>query len=91
MWAGYEDALRCYMNACIREWMRRGFVNRMQLAEVSGTPVMPPWLGDERLHRSHRANLLRKDPGYYARYEWDVDPDLPYFWPDVPKLSSSVN
>jgi hypothetical protein len=91
MWAGYVDALRCYMNACITEWTRRGFVNTMPLAEISGTPIMPPWLGDERLHRSHRANLLRKDPEYYARYKWGVDPDLPYFWPDVPKLSSSVN
>jgi hypothetical protein len=45
---------------------------------------LPDWLGDERLHRSHRAALLRKDPAYYgALFAADdaVDPALGYFWP----------
>lgn len=41
---------------------------------------LPPWLGDEDLHRSHRSALLRKDPQYYGR--WFEEPsDLPYVWP----------
>ena len=26
---------------------------------------LPPWLGDEDLHRSHRSSLVRKDPEFY--------------------------
>lgn len=29
-------------------------------------PPMPPWLGDERYHQSHRENLLFKNYEYYA-------------------------
>lgn len=48
---------------------------------------LPDWLGDERLHRSHRAALVRKDPQYYTPRFPDVDPALPYFWP-IPKEAS---
>lgn len=41
--------------------------------------LLPYWLGDERLHRSHQANLKRKDPIYYR--EWDVPTNLEYWWP----------
>lgn len=81
MWRGYDDALRLYMNACIEEWVRRGFRNTMLLAPVAGAPTLPPWLGDPAFHASHRANLLRKDALYYARYGWTDDPTLPYIWP----------
>jgi hypothetical protein len=81
MWSGYEDALRLYMNSCIREWISRGFVNRMPLAEVEHPVTLPPWLGDRGFHRSHRSSLLRKDPSFYGRYGWKVPPDLPYVWP----------
>jgi hypothetical protein len=86
MWAGYENALRLYMNACIEEWVRRGFKNNMPLAAVEGAPAMPPWLGDERYHASHRANLLRKDAAHYGRFGWTEDPAMPYFWPECPEL-----
>ena len=81
MWRGYEDALRQYMNACIREWVRRGYRNNMALAPVPAEVMRPPWLGDERLHAGYRSNLLRKDPSYYAQFGWVEPPDLPYFWP----------
>ncbi|MGH3937463.1 MAG: MSMEG_6728 family protein [Pseudonocardiaceae bacterium] len=42
---------------------------------------LPPWLGDERLHRSHRAALVRKDPEHYRNHFDDVEDDVPYFWP----------
>jgi hypothetical protein len=42
---------------------------------------LPAWLGDDRLHRSHRSSLVRKDPSFYAPRFPDADPDLPYFWP----------
>lgn len=42
---------------------------------------LPPWLGDEALHRSHRSALLRKDPEWYRQHFDDVTPDLEYVWP----------
>lgn len=80
MWRGHEGALQLYMNACIREWRRRGFTNTMSLARPRRADL-PAWLGDERLHASHRANLLRKDPAHYGAHGWTDDPSLPYWWP----------
>ena len=86
MWRGYEDALGLYMNACIREWIRRGYRNTLAFAETPDPALVapPPWLGDERLHASHRSNLLRKDPLYYGQFGWSEDAQLPYFWPVSP-------
>ncbi|MER6344985.1 MSMEG_6728 family protein [Streptomyces sp. NPDC001595] len=42
---------------------------------------LPPWLGDEPFHRSHRSALLRKDPDTYAEPFPGVPDDLPYVWP----------
>ncbi|MBB2910506.1 hypothetical protein FHS43_001769 [Streptosporangium becharense] len=42
---------------------------------------LPPWLGDDDLHRSHRSALLRKDPGFYGPLFGDEPADLPYVWP----------
>ncbi|HXV92502.1 MAG TPA: MSMEG_6728 family protein [Pseudonocardia sp.] len=50
-------------------------------AELARAGGLPPWLGDERLHRSHRAALVRKDPAYYGPLFPDADPALGYFWP----------
>ena len=44
------------------------------------SPVLPPWWGDERVHASHRATLLRKDPDWYG-VRLSGDPELPMFWP----------
>ncbi len=49
--------------------------------ELSAAGALPGWLGDDRLHRSHRAALVRKDPARYAPLFPDVDPAMPYFWP----------
>ncbi len=50
-------------------------------AELRRAGVLPPWLGDEELHRSHRSALLRKDPEWYGERFDDVPPDLAYVWP----------
>jgi hypothetical protein len=49
--------------------------------ELASTGGLPPWLGDERLHRSHQASLKRKDPEHYGPLFPDVPEDLPYHWP----------
>jgi hypothetical protein len=53
-------------------------------AELAAAGQLPPWLGDEEFHRSHRAALVRKDPEHYAGELGPVDPDLPYVWPGEP-------
>ena len=50
-------------------------------AELAAAGRLPPWLGDEPLHRSHRSALVRKDPASYRERFPDVPGDLPYEWP----------
>jgi hypothetical protein len=49
-----------------------------ELARVAG---LPEWIGDERVHVSHQAALVRKDPAFYGSLFPEADPELPYFWP----------
>lgn len=51
--------------------------------ELAAAGALPPWLGDEALHRSHRSNLVRKDPAHYGPRFGDVPDDLAYVWPTV--------
>ncbi len=50
-------------------------------AELDRAGCLPPWLGDEEYHRSHRSSLLGKDPDWYGAMFDDVPPDLPAVWP----------
>jgi hypothetical protein len=50
-------------------------------AELADAGALPPWLGDEAFHRSHRSSLLRKDPDFYGPRFGDVPDDLDYVWP----------
>ena len=34
MWVGYDEALKHYMNCCIREWILRGYENTMIMPRV---------------------------------------------------------
>jgi hypothetical protein len=51
--------------------------------ELAAAGALPPWLGDEAFHRSHRSSLLRKDPDFYRQRFPDVPDDLPYVWPSA--------
>jgi len=81
MWTNYKESLTLYMNTCIIEWINRGYKNNMEIIQISNKIIMPKWLGDERLHSSHRANLLRKDFNYYSQFNWSEQPSNKYFWP----------
>ena len=83
MWSGYEKALRQYLRAVILEWNGRGFKNSIRVPrKVLLLPhEIPPWIGTKQFHSSHRSSLLRKDPRYYGRMRWKVDPNLPRHWP----------
>lgn len=84
MWRGHADALVLYLNACIDEWVtirKRNHSIQKICVENEKEVKMPIWLGDERLHSSHRSNLLRKDAFYYDQFGWTEGPGDPYFWP----------
>lgn len=81
MWRRYPDALKEYLNLSIEEWIRRGYNNTMSLAPLPRLIEYPHWLGDHRLHASHRSNLLRKDSKFYGTKGWTEGPDLEYVWP----------
>lgn len=84
MWYGYEEALKVYHDIMVQQWVARGFKNNMPLLtsnQYALHALLPHWTWDERLHASHRSNLLRKDPKFYGVKGWAEGPDLPYFWP----------
>jgi pyrimidine dimer DNA glycosylase len=49
--------------------------------ELAAAGALPPWLGDEAVHGSHRSALVRKDPAFYGPVFPDAPDDLPYVWP----------
>lgn len=91
MWRGFEVSLSSYGIAICAEWIRRGYRDAccsriadlgLEFAEEDRPHVAPPWLGDDVFHRSHRSNLLRKNPDHYGPlFEADLTPDLAYIWP----------
>ena len=90
MWKGYEGALKHYMNIMIQEWISRGYRNTMRLEHVEFRDMMPPWLGLDEFHASHRSNLLRKDPKFYGTFGWLESSDLPYFWPVSKEIKNDI-
>jgi hypothetical protein len=54
--------------------------------ELARDGALPRWLGDERVHRSHRLSLLHKDPDHYAPlFEGEADDGSGYVWPGRPE------
>jgi hypothetical protein len=104
MWRGRTPALVAYGLAMVRVWRERGFADTTHtlIAEfapdVVGVPqeelaragMLPSWVGDEAVHRSHRSNLLAKEPGFYRPLFgplFGAEPDdLPYVWPEPDDL-----
>ncbi|MFA9444499.1 MSMEG_6728 family protein [Egicoccus sp. AB-alg6-2] len=98
MWRGYTDALVTYGVTMVDGWVERGHrdTTRAQIAEfvhpedprdepaLAAAGRLPPWMGWEPLHRSHRAALLRKDPAHYAPLLPDTPVELDYVWPEPP-------
>jgi len=81
MWAPYSEFLKLYFNKCVAEWTKRGYKNNMELEVVSEDQVViPSFWGDEELHATHRANLLRKDSEFYSRFGWTEAPRNGYLW-----------
>lgn len=85
MWRGYENGLIAYGVAICSEWISRGYndtcLEKIKAFGQADDKALPPWWGDEMVHSSHRANLLRKFPEHYGQFGWKENPDMPYFWP----------
>lgn len=88
-WAGYEEALKLYINCCIDEWLTRKKKNGEPITsnadkyqEIDYKKLCAPWwLGYTLYHSTHRSNLKRKYPEWYNQFNWSEYPDLPYIWP----------
>jgi hypothetical protein len=94
MWRGFTPALVRYGLDVCDAWEARGRADATRsallgftggrepvLERLRGTGGLPPWLGEEVVHVSHRSALLRKDPAYYRRFFPAEPDDLPYAWP----------
>lgn len=98
MWRNYDNALFDYLLAIKIECNTRGIETTKNWEAIttmhknnwnrgSGT-VLPPWWNDDRVHLSHRQNLYKKDPEYYAFFIEDSRlsavsccEKCNYFWP----------
>lgn len=87
MWIGHIPALALYGYTICTEWKARGYKDTLQeyfynyfdlLADSE--IIYPSWLGDARIHDSHKSNLLRKYPEWYSQFNWNVPDNLPYYW-----------
>lgn len=94
MWRGHEYHLGLYLIAGIDVLYERGKlyseVESKILAEMKKfkNTGPPKWLGDDRIHSSHRRALLFKNYEWYKQFNWKESPDVPnekgkfnYFWP----------
>lgn len=97
MWKGYTASLVYYASIMCFEWCTRGYEENVFKELIREFPVecnciylqtmniyaieKPPFVGDTEFHDSHKSNLLRKNPAFYGKYNWNVEPNLPYIWP----------
>lgn len=84
MWEGFESCLELYLLFCVLEWEGRGYVNNIRVDYSMRAPFLcdvPDWLGDFRIHSSHRAALLAKEPEWYDCMGWTEEPEINYWWP----------
>jgi len=94
MWRGYEAALCQYGIAMCDEWLARGYTDTMRQRFIDNAPsglVVPGWLQRIDVMRSHRSNLIRKDPAHYGPLWQGVPDNLPYVWPVTSDTESLVS
>ena len=85
MWRGYELVLIDYTVCCLLTWERKKkhinqerhekVISLQSIAINNGYKLrIPPWLGNEKLHSSHRSALLGKLPEWYSQFGWSETP-----------------
>ena len=89
MWRGHTQLLAVYGVEMCREWLRRGYDDNTgpKIAAFynadDSNPTKPYWLGLDAVHASHRSNLLRKDRGHYAQFNWTERDDCLLYTSDA--------
>ena len=91
MWQPYLNCLIYYGMTVCKVWQEKGFRDSVwtdlymmldiPYDEGMKNTTYPSWLGSNKLHSSHRANLLRKDIGFYRKHGWTEQPREGYYWP----------
>jgi len=103
MWRGRVPALVSYGLSCVAAWCALGHADStadqigefapqvagMSQPELRRRGLLPGWLGNERLHRSHRSRLIAKDPGSYRPLFADTPDGLDYYWPPPDELAAA--
>lgn len=87
-WRPWPGALARYAQEALRECESRGIRTEAMRRNLEPFPLEgpnPAWLGDDRIHCSHRARLLQKDFEHYRQLGWSEtnDPELAkreYLW-----------
>lgn len=89
MWRGYNAALYYYTQELVIQNRKRGFNVMYAVDFIDSLPtdfkrggIIPPWLGIDKFHNSHKSNLLRKDYDFYFSTQgWTNDLTVEYWWP----------
>jgi hypothetical protein len=105
MWKGNEGSLVFYVKTMIREAKRRGIktdknsenIHRLLVSQNHRIPLQyPNWYKNDSIDlviETHRANLYKKDPEFYAHFKASVNSDnnkpccpdrkepCKYYWP----------
>src|SRR5690349_17262811 len=104
MWRGYLPALTAYGLAMTDAWTSRGFADTVREQVVEFAPevdgrtqeelaaagLLPPWIGDEAVHASHRSKLIAKDPEFYRPAFAGTPEGLEYSWPHPEERAETV-
>ena len=78
MWRNHKPYLAFYALCCLEELSNRGrqYPHHVEFFRsfLNEKLVKPFWIGDERIHSSHRAILLAKDYKWYSQFNWKEKP-----------------
>ena len=112
MWKGYETGLWSYIQHMIKEAKIRGIktinnennLNDLKEKCLSRWGKTPPmfWSNDNKVMRittTHKANLFKKDPIYYIKYQYAADSPYNkpccekcnYYWPTHAQRNELLN
>ncbi len=94
MWNGNRYHLVQYAIAMCDEYEDRDYRPMLRQEIMYWSRIFKPcpepwWLGDERLHLSHRSMLVQKLPEHYGIFWPDVPRDLRYWWPGRQRCQSN--
>jgi len=94
LWENHKPALATYCLAGLKSLLKNNWISPNSynlhyftfleyIDHNNPKPEMPPFIGNERFHLSHRLNLLWKLPSHYSKYFTEPVPTSKpeYYWP----------